>query len=145
MRRDSTRARLFAALATALFAVACAATRAAAQVGEELKTTAGEFAGTYREGGEMRHSYLRWAPGGGFVYLYVYERHAVLDFSYGKVEVTPTALVFKIEREQRGIVMGFPPRLALRPTPRRWVAARWRTTNYLVPENKIEDFGKYVG
>lgn len=109
-------------------------------LGEELKTTADEFAGTYRAEGPMRGSFLRWAPGGGFVYLYVYEHFSVLDFSYGKVEVTPTALVFTVEREQRGDKPD-PPR----PTPRRWVAARWRTTNYLIPEKDVANFGLYVG
>lgn len=109
-------------------------------LGEELKTTENEFAGTYRAEGAMRGSFLRWAPGGGFVYLYVYERYSVLDFSYGKVEVTPTALVFTAERERRGLQTDPPS-----PTPRRWVAARWRTTNYLVPEKKVADFGLFVG
>lgn len=110
-------------------------------LGEDLKSDADEFAGTYHEDGAMRGSFLRWAPGGGFVYLYVYERYAVLDFSYGKVEVTPTALIFKVERERRGVEKGARPRT----TPRRWVAARWRTTNYLVPEERVADFGMYVG
>lgn len=183
MRRDPTRARFLLGLAAALFAVACAAPRAAAQagaaeegeqfehgleevyekrwrlpshttkeeaatlnarwraLGEELKTTASEFAGTYSAGGEMRHSLLRWAPGGGFVYLYVYERHAVLDFGYGRAEVTPAAVVFEVERERRGVEAAAPPS----PTPRRWVAARWRRTNYLVPEAEVAEFGMYVG
>jgi hypothetical protein len=182
-----THARLCIALAAALFTVAYAPPRAAAQaaadeereqfehgledvygrtwnlptgttkqeaaalnarwksLGEELKSAENEFADTYRAEGPMRGSFLRWAPGGGFVYLYVYERYSVLDFSYGKVEVTPTAVVFRPEREQRGIVMSNPPRLTLRPTPRRWVTARWRTTNYFVPEKEVADFGLYVG
>lgn len=185
MRLDPTHAhaRLAAALAAVVLALACAPPPAAAQsgaddvreqlahgleeagqktwllpggttkgeaatlnarwkaLGEETKSPAHEFAGTYRAGGVMRESFLRWAPGGGFVYLYVYEHHAVLDFSYGKVEVTPTAVVFTAERERRGVEAGGAPR----PTPRRWVAARWRTTNYLVPEKEVAGFGKYVG
>ncbi|HEX8118887.1 MAG TPA: hypothetical protein VF521_16535 [Pyrinomonadaceae bacterium] len=110
-------------------------------LGEELKTTTSEFAGTYHDGGEMRQSFVRWAPGGGFVYLYVYERFSVLDFSYGRVEVTPTAVVFEVERERSGAQSSVRPS----PTPRRWVAARWRQLNYLVPEKEMEDFGMYVG
>jgi hypothetical protein len=110
-------------------------------LGEELKATPNEFAGTYFDGGDTRQSYLRWAPGGGFVYLYVYEHFAVLDFSYGKVEVTPTAVVFTVERERRGLESAHPPS----PMPRRWVAARWKLVNYLVPEKEMADFGMYVG
>lgn len=109
-------------------------------LGEELKSATNEFAGSYVADGAMRQSFLRWAPGGGFVYLYVYERHAVLNFSYGKVEVTPTAVVFTVEREKHE---DFDKKL--RPTPRRWVGARWRTTNYLVPEKEVADFGMFVG
>lgn len=110
-------------------------------LGEELKSDPGEFAGTYFDGGDTRHSYLRWAPGGGFVYLYVYEHFAVLDFSYGRVEVTPTAVVFEVERERREVDAEKRPRA----TPRRWVAARWRLRNYLVPEADVAEFGAYVG
>ena len=110
-------------------------------LGEELKSGPGEFAGTYGDGGDTRQRYLRWAPGGGFVYLYVYEHFAVLDFSYGRVEVTPTAVVFEVERERREVDAGKRPRV----TPRRWVAARWRLTNYFVPEKDIAEFGTYVG
>lgn len=104
----------------------------------ELKSTADEFAGDYKEFGAMRHTYLRWAPGGGFVYLYVYEHYAVLGFSYGKVTVTPSEIVFTVEREERasGRAAG---------VPRRWIAARWRDSNYLIPAKDIADFGNYVG
>lgn len=110
-------------------------------IGEELKSGPGEFAGTYGDEGAMRNTYLRWAPGGGFVYLYVYEHFAVLDFSYGRVEVTPTAVVFEVERERLGAASARQPS----PMPRRWVAARWRLTNYFVPEKEIAGFGTYVG
>jgi hypothetical protein len=110
-------------------------------LGEELRSTSNAFAGTYDAGSGIRQSYLRWAPGGGFVYLYVYEHHAVLDFSYGRVEVTPTALVFTAERERHGVAAARGPS----PMPRRWVAARWRQTNFLVPEKEVADFGMYVG
>ena len=110
-------------------------------LGEELKSDACEFAGTYLSGGETRRSLLRWAPGGGFVFLYVYENFSVLDFSYGKVSVTPTAVVFNVERERKGLGGGS----AQGRTPRRWVAARWRTANYLVPEGEVAEFGEYVG
>lgn len=110
-------------------------------LGEELKSDPGEFAGTYGDGGDTRQSYLRWAPGGGFVHLFVYEHFAVLDFSYGRVEVTPTAVVFEVERAWGGAASERAPS----PMPLRWVAARWRLTNYFVPENEVADFGAYVG
>lgn len=110
-------------------------------LGEELKSTASEFAGDYRSGSDMRQSFLRWAPGGGFVYLYVYEHFAVLDFSYGKVTVAPSEIIFTVERERRAVEVGGRGEA----TPRRWVAARWRRSNYLVPAKEIADFGNYVG
>lgn len=110
-------------------------------LGDELKSDAGEFAGTYRSGGSMRESFVRWAPEGGFVYLYVYENFSVLDFGYGKVSVTPTAVVFTVERERRGDESAS----GNVPLPRRWVAARWRTANYLLPEKEVAEFGAYVG
>jgi hypothetical protein len=111
-------------------------------LGEELKSDdAGEFAGTYFSGGETRRSLLRWAPEGGFVFLYVYENFSVLDFSYGKVSVTPAGVVFNVERERKGLGGGSDQGR----TPQRWVAARWRTANYLLPENEVAKFGQYVG
>lgn len=106
---------------------------------EELKTNAGGTAGTYIQRGAMRSGYLRWAPGAGFVYFYVYEDYAVLDLSYGKVTLTPSEIVFEVERELRS-----DPRDGPRPMPRRWVAARWKTGDYFVPVERVHDFGNYV-
>jgi hypothetical protein len=106
---------------------------------EELKTASSASAGTYEQRGAMRSGYLRWAPGAGFVYLYVYEIFAVIEFSYGTVEVTPAEIIFKVERES---LAGDGPRLG--PIPRRWVAARWKRAEYLVPAEQMSDFGNYV-
>lgn len=109
-------------------------------IDEELKTTGSEFAGTYWEGGEMRQHVVRFAPRSGFVIVHVYENFAVTDFSYGGVEVTPSEIIFRVEREQQGESSDKQPRT----TPRRWVAARWMRSNYLVPAESIADFGDYV-
>lgn len=110
-------------------------------LGEELRSTESEFAGTYTAEGAMRSSYLRWAPSGGFVYLYVYEHLSVIDFSYGKVSVTPTAVFFAVERERKSGEGGVNESGR---TPPRWVPARWKLLNYLVPEGRVADFGRYV-
>ena len=107
---------------------------------DELKTTTNEFAGTYRDGGDMRGNVLRWAPQSGFVYAYVYEWLDVIDFSYGKVTVTPTEIIFTVEREQR--TENFNNQR--RTTPLRWVAARWKLNNYLIRADEMTNFGNYV-
>jgi hypothetical protein len=106
----------------------------------ELKITTSGAAGTYEQRGATRSSYLRWAPGGGFVYLFVYENIIIIDFSYGKVEVTPSEVVFKVERELRNEDPGDRPR----PTPRRWVAARWKWGDFFVPVARMRDFSDYA-
>ena len=106
----------------------------------ELKTTSSGAAGTYEQRGAMRGGYLRWAPGGGFVYLYVYEDIIIIDFSYGKVEVTPSEVIFKVERELRTEDPGDRPR----PTPRRWVPARWKWGDFFVPAAEMHDFSDYA-
>ncbi len=108
----------------------------------------------------MRESFLRWAPEGGFVFLYVYENFSVLDFSYGKVSATPSGVVFNVERELLAAVAAPPGGVVFHAggvgqgggggsaqgrTPRRWVAARWRTANYLLDEGEVAEFGEYVG
>lgn len=98
------------------------------------------FAGTYRQHGAMRTGYLRWAPGGGYVYLYVYEDYLVIDFSYGRAEATPSGLLLTDERGlRRTNEAGYPPELG-----RRLMTARWKDSAYLVPERRARDFGNYV-
>jgi hypothetical protein len=107
---------------------------------EELRSTPNEFAGTYRDGGDMRGSVLRWAPESGFVYVSLYEWLDVLDFSYGKVTVTPSEIIFTVEREQQTTALDNRPRT----TPLRWVAARVNQNNYLIPVELMSDFGDYL-
>lgn len=106
----------------------------------ELKTTSNASAGTYERRGSSRSSYLRWAPGGGFVYLFVYEDFIIVDFSYGTVETTPSEFVFNVERELRTEDPGDRPR----PTPRSWVVARWRWVQYFVPVSQMREFSDYA-
>ncbi|CAN5413541.1 hypothetical protein BH18ACI2_BH18ACI2_12960 [soil metagenome] len=107
---------------------------------EELKTTGNEAAGTYRNGGEMRSGVLRWSPLNGFVYVYVYENFSVLDFSYGTVTITPSEIIFNVEREQATTEPADQPRV----TPKQWIPARWKKSKYLIPVEDISDFGNYV-
>jgi hypothetical protein len=112
-----------------------------AAINEELKAAAGARAGAYFSGGEMRQHFLRWSPGAGFVYLHVYEHFAVLDFSHGGVTVEPAEVVFNVERELRGKTAQGTRSV----TPRRWVAARWKGGDYMIPAERFADFGNYVG
>lgn len=107
---------------------------------QELKHPTNEFAGTYVVGGEMRQSILRWAPDNGFVYVYVYERLDVIDFSYGRVKITPSEITFIIEREQRSKDQ----ENQLRMTPSRWIPAKWKNRRYMIQIERIADFGNYV-
>jgi hypothetical protein len=109
-------------------------------IGEESKSAANEFAGAYVQYGAMRTSYFRWAPGAGFVYAYVYENFSVIDFSYGKVAVTPSGIAVIAEREQTTRE----PLGRRRATPRRLVTAAWGGSNYLIPVGEMRDFGNYV-
>ena len=105
----------------------------------EIKTTPNAPAGTYRKYGAMRTGILRWAPDGGYVYLYVYENYSVIDFSYGRVEATTSEVVLRPEREPHRT-----DRYDRPPLPRRWVFARWEGADYLVPDRRMPDFGHYV-
>ncbi|MGI8565595.1 MAG: hypothetical protein ACR2LZ_03835 [Pyrinomonadaceae bacterium] len=109
-------------------------------IGEEVKSTPNEFAGTYRDGGEMRGSVLRWAPESGFVYVHVYEWFSVIDFSYGKVSITPSEIIFTVEREQQIKARDDRPR----KTSRRWITARLKHVNHFIPLERIADFGNYI-
>ena len=106
---------------------------------EEIKSTTSAAAGTYVQRGPMRSGFLRWAPGAGFVYFYVYEDFAVIEFSHGTAETTPAEIVFKVEHES---LARDGPRSG--PLPRRWVAARWKRSEYLVPAERMSEFGNYA-
>ena len=107
---------------------------------EEMKTTSSEFAGIYSDYGVTHSSVLRWAPASGFVYINLYEMQDVLYFSYGKVSVTPSAIIFTVEREHGS--RDFDNHL--RTTPLRWIGAKWRRDYYLIPEDSLSDFGNYA-
>lgn len=107
---------------------------------KELKSTSNEFAGTYLRYGAMRSGILRWSPDNGFVYIYVYEWYSVLNFSYGKVTVTPSEVIFTVEREQKLKNVDDTPHL----TPQNWIPATWKRTNYLISSTEVSDFGNYT-
>lgn len=108
-------------------------------IAEELKTTTSEFAGGYTDSAPRR-TVLWWAPESGFIYANLYEDIDVLYFSYGKVSVTVSGIILTIEREQR--LEGFDE--YQRTTPQRWVGAKWRREQFLIPENSLTDFANYA-
>src|SRR5262245_48939927 len=69
------------------------------QIGAELTVDNG-VGGTYEMRG-YRGYFLRWAPKGGFIYVYHSERLSIIDFSYGKVEVQRGVITFLSERPMR--------------------------------------------
>jgi len=82
---------------------------------------------------------LRWAPHAGFVYVYHSEGLSIIDFSYGKVEVTASAIRFIPERDMREVSRGQKLK-----TPLIWMAAKSPQLKFMIPRDEIKDFGQYV-
>lgn len=102
-------------------------------IGEELKTTDSLLAGTYVKAG-YRGWYLRWSPKNGFVYIFHYENINIIDYSYGKVEVSGSEVTFIPEREMQE---EFRDRKLT--TPKLWIVIG----RNLIPKNQIKDFADY--
>ncbi len=109
------------------------------EIGDELKTTTNSFAGTYEQWG-YRGWFLRWSPGKGFVYVYHSEGLSIIDFSYGKVSSISGAILLDPEREMKETFRS--TRLSM---PRKWIPIGSAVGAYLVPEERIKDFGNYAG
>jgi hypothetical protein len=109
------------------------------EIGNDLRTTTNPLAGTYEQWG-YRGWFLRWSPGKGFVYVFHSEGLSIIDFSYGRVSTTSEAIVFDPEREMKETFRS--KRLSL---PRKWIPIRLADGAYLVPEERIKDFGNYAG
>jgi hypothetical protein len=107
------------------------------QIGNELNRE-GSVGGTYEEYG-YRGYFLRWAPGGGFIYVYHSEHLSIIDFSYGKVSVQGGVVTFLPEREMRKTF-----REVKLATPTKWITARFAGGSYLVPGDRLQEFGNYV-
>jgi hypothetical protein len=109
------------------------------EIGDELKTTTNSFAGTY-EHQAYRGWFLRWSPDEGFVYVYHSEGLSIIDFSYGKVRSTSEAIILEPEREMKETFDS--KRLS---TPKKWIPIGSSFGAYLVPEERIKEFGNYAG
>ena len=107
-------------------------------IGNEARDSTNGFAGTFLKSG-YRGWILRWAPHAGFIYVYHYEGLSIIDFSYGKVEVTSSEIRFIPERDMRETFRGIKLR-----TPLTWVAAQSPRSKYMVPKAEVKDFGQYV-
>jgi hypothetical protein len=108
-------------------------------IGQDLDTSENHFAGTF-EKRAYRGYFLRWSPAKGFVYVFHSEGLSIIDFSYGKVRVTHDAVLFEPEREMKETFRG--QKLI---TPRKWIPITSEKEAFLVPEEQLADFGKYVG
>jgi hypothetical protein len=108
------------------------------RIGSEPQGVTNGFAGTYLKSA-YRGWLLRWAPGAGFVYVYHYEGLSIIDFSYGKVEVTSSEIRFIPEREMRERFRGTDLR-----TPLSWVAVQAAQLKFMIPKDEIKSFGQYV-
>ena len=82
---------------------------------------------------------LRWAPQAGFVYVFHSEGLSIIDFSYGKVEVTSSEIRFIPERDMRESYRGNKLN-----TPLTWVAAQSPRLKFMIPKDEIQNFGQYV-
>lgn len=103
-------------------------------IGEEIKKADSEYAGTYEMTG-YRGYYLRLSPNNGFVYIYHYEDIDILNYSYGKVEIKDSAILFFPEKEMQASDYSG----KFLDTPRSWFLIK----NALVPKDKLNDFADY--
>jgi hypothetical protein len=111
-------------------------------IGEEMQSAGGNaWVGNYFTGDETHGRYLRWAEQSGFVLMHVDKCAArVMNFSYGKVTVTPDLISFVPER----MPVRSSPHGDSHPTATKYIPARWRGAHYLISENQIAAFGDYV-
>jgi hypothetical protein len=108
------------------------------RIGKEAQESTNGFAGTYLK--SAYHGWLlRWAPGAGFVYVFHSEGLSIIDFSYGKVEVTANEIRFIPERDMRETFRGTKLK-----TPLTWVAAQSPQAKFMIPANEIKSFSQYV-
>lgn len=108
------------------------------RIGNEARDSTNSFAGTFLKSG-YRGWILRWAPHAGFIYVYHSEGLSIIDFSYGKVEVTSSEIRFIPERDMRETFRGIKLK-----TPLTWVTAQSPRSKYMVPKDEVKDFGQYV-
>lgn len=108
------------------------------RIGNETQSITNGPAGLYLKAG-YNGWLLRWAPNAGFVCVYHSEGLSIIDFSYGKVEVTPNEIRFIPERDMRETF-----RDRKLNTPLIWVAAGSPRLKFMVPKDEMKDFGEFV-
>ena len=108
------------------------------QIGNEARSIPKGPAGTYLKSA-YRGWFLRWAPHAGFVYVFHSEGLSIIDFSYGKVEVTSSEVRFIPERDMRESYRGNKLK-----TPLTWVVAQSPQRKFMIPRDEIKSFGQYV-
>lgn len=108
------------------------------RIGNEAQGSTNGFAGLYVKSG-YRGWLLRWAPGAGFIYVFHSEGLSIIDFSYGKVEVTASDIRFIPERDMRETYLEKPLK-----TPLNWIAAQAPQLKFMIPADELKDFGQYV-
>jgi len=101
-----------------------------------LKTTSNPYARTYHKEGH-RGYFLRWSLEKGFVFVTYYDGRIIEYFSYGKVSVTDSEVVFDIEEEIVFITPGN------HQTPKIWIPAY--QGQYFIPKERIQSFGDFYG
>ena len=99
-------------------------------IGEEIKRADNVYAGTYEMSG-YRGYYLRLSPEGGFVYIYHSEDIDILSYSYGKIKIKGSEIIFLPEKEIE----------IIQPlnTPQNWFLIK----NALIPKEKLREFASY--
>jgi hypothetical protein len=108
------------------------------RIGNEAQGVTNGPAGTYLKFG-YNGWLLRWAPRAGFVYVYHSEGLSIIDFSYGRVEVTSNAIRFIPERDMKETF-----RNRNLSTPLTWVAAKSPQLKFMIPKEEMPDFGQYI-
>jgi hypothetical protein len=109
------------------------------RIGNETQGVTNSAAGMYQMSG-YNGWLLRWAPHAGFVYVYHSEGLSIIDFSYGRVEETPSEIRFIPEREMRERS----PQGVKLNTPSVWVVAKFSHLKYMVPKDEMKDFGQFI-
>ena len=108
------------------------------EITESLATTSNPFAGSYFES-NMSGYFLIWSPEKGFLYVPYFDDTIICDFSYGKVLVTESDVVFAPEREITRESCGS----RLKKTPKDWIPAL--DGKLFIQKYEIELFGDFYG
>lgn len=108
------------------------------EIKESLATTSNPFADSYFEN-NMSGYFLIWSPEKGFLYVPYFDDTIVCDFSYGRVLVTESGVVFVPEREITRESCGS----RLKKTPNTWIPAL--NGKLFIQKNEIEVFGNFYG